>query len=614
MAGLLIPRRSSPFPALVCLALFTLALVASASVSTAQAVEAEALFKRGLARYQQGKYVSARLDFNDIVIRHPSSDRVPAALMMLSKTYFSLENYDSAESTARTLRRSHPSSPYTEWTDYMIAACRFRTGDIEEAVSLLAGLIKSSGSETLRNRALSALKYTILPSADRSLVYSILDRFDVDRTMVESVERPSGPSPAVDTASGIAGRPGWIPGDVLRIGLLAPLSGMNVREGEQLREGVASALDRYREIGGMPVELLVEDTASNPVTAALKARTLISEGVIAIIGPVYGESTMTAALVADRYGIPFLAPTAPDIGISDLGTTIFQLNLSPVTQAEALAEFTGERLGFDHAAVIASNDFWGEALADTFTGEFESRGGVVIQPEFFEPNVNRYNFNDILLRIRSAAPKEGAAVDSMLVFDFGNSFADTVIVRPDPKLSPQKLKTVDTIDCIVLSAFPEDAVRIARQVSEYNINTVLVGDSGWSTGEVIYSLGDLIEGAYLVSTENDIAQGIGSDLFVDDFGTKRKLLSTLIARRGYDACGLLIHCLGRGARSPGELIETLEGVRDFRGLSSTLTIDPKRHLNTAVEIVQVQNGRFVPVSRISRLERPEETVRSGAPE
>ena len=127
---IMVKKRTPPFYGVVFLGILVF-LTVCGTRCIAQGIEPEALFKRGLARYQQGKYVSARLDFSEIVVHHQTSLRISAAYVMLSKTFFALGDYDSAESTALSLKNSYPDSRYAEWAQYMIAACGFRRGDTD---------------------------------------------------------------------------------------------------------------------------------------------------------------------------------------------------------------------------------------------------------------------------------------------------------------------------------------------------------------------------------------------------------------------------------------------------------------------------------------------------
>ena len=78
---------------------------------------------------------------------------------------------------------------------------------------------------------------------------------------------------------------------------------------------------------------------------------------------------------------------------------------------------------------------------------------------------------------------------------------------------------------------------------------------------------------------------------------RRNQLTNNISRKGYDTCAVLLHCLVQGASNPNVIVETLESVRDFRGLSSLFNIDPESHMNTAIEFVQVVNGEYIKVDR-----------------
>jgi hypothetical protein len=73
----------------------------------------------------------------------------------------------------------------------------------------------------------------------------------------------------------------------------------------------------------------------------------------------------------------------------------------------------------------------------------------------------------------------------------------------------------------------------------------------------------------------------------------------MTARKGYDAAAVLVHCLLQGARTPSAITGALTLVRDFRGLTTRITIDPGTRVNTAVDIVRISNGIAVPVPNVS---------------
>src|SRR3981189_1112411 len=65
----------------------------------------------------------------------------------------------------------------------------------------------------------------------------------------------------------------------IKVGLLAPLTGVVASGGKEMVEGVQFYLEQVKnELGGRKVELVIEDDASNPDTALQKARRLVGTG------------------------------------------------------------------------------------------------------------------------------------------------------------------------------------------------------------------------------------------------------------------------------------------------------------------------------------------------
>ncbi|MBA7589686.1 hypothetical protein ES708_31775 [subsurface metagenome] len=108
----------------------------------------------------------------------------------------------------------------------------------------------------------------------------------------------------------------------------------------------------------------------------------------------------------------------------------------------------------------------------------------------------------------------------------------------------------------------------------------------------------LLRLSYIVSSENSLSQSYGSSYFSDNFTARNDELLSIFSKKGYDACAVLIHCIAQGARDPRSLVDRLESVRDFNGLSSRLTINPERHMNTAVDFIHYREDDYTPVERI----------------
>ena len=102
-------------------------------------------------------------------------------------------------------------------------------------------------------------------------------------------------------------------GDI-KIGLMCPLTGKWASEGQDMKNIVSLLVDETNAKGGIngsKVELVVEDDAGDPRTAALAAQKLASAGVVAVIGT-YGSAVTEATQSGDRADRYRLHQRAPD--------------------------------------------------------------------------------------------------------------------------------------------------------------------------------------------------------------------------------------------------------------------------------------------------------------
>ncbi len=602
------------------LLILLIAVLVADSTTFAQTDGAGPLFKRGLMLFRQNKFVSARLDFKDIIDNYNSSEYVVPSHMMLAKIYFNLGDYKLAESTAAEHRVLYTTSPYFDWTFYLTAACSFKMGNISRAAEILADLAAKTNNAQLRSRALSTLKYIIMPAAGSETVVSVLSKNGIDPARLEPVKRfePHGSTadgdssaPPITAQSSLQSPRQTTPqisathqqtqpqrtlrnvfqrGEVPKIGLLAPLTGINADMGKSLLSGVQATFANKPLVNNRPIELVVEDTKSNPVTAVLKTRKLARDGVIAIIGPIMSESTIPAAVESQSLGIPFIAPTTTTANLTGIGNYIFQLNFNPVVQAEALANLAYDSLNFTHFAVIADNDPWGITFFETVIEEMEKRGAVNVGSDIIVEELSDSS-DRLFTKIRESAPHSTASTDSMVIFNIESAFPDTVFISQEVLLSEERRPMpIETIDCIFVSAPSEEAIRIASLIMEYNIRTVILGDSGWWSNRRAFRGNErYIEGAIIVASERELLGG--EDSSYNPSVSESTDPNNIPYTKGADACRLLIHSLQNGADDPGSLVSMLETIKGFEGISTDISIDPERHTNNAVGFVHVLNGR-----------------------
>ena len=178
---------------------------------------------------------------------------------------------------------------------------------------------------------------------------------------------------------------------VSRVGTLMAYTGALAEFGPAINNGAQLAADQVNAaatavFGGPLIEIVTEDSATNPSQGVDRARKLVNtDGVVAIVGALSSGVSVT---VAESVTIPGqvlqISPASTSPLITTLPDTedfIYRTVSSDALQGVVLAQLArGELvdgLSYDRAAVIYVNNPYGQGLAEAFTRAFEARGGTV---------------------------------------------------------------------------------------------------------------------------------------------------------------------------------------------------------------------------------------------
>ncbi|MGW7333763.1 ABC transporter substrate-binding protein, partial [Streptomyces sp. NPDC054840] len=178
-------------------------------------------------------------------------------------------------------------------------------------------------------------------------------------------------------------RPGRSDGSSVRIGVLVPLSRPGwVEAGHHLLAGVELAVHEVNGAGGIagrPLELLVRDTAADPLRAAAAVDELARLGVAAVAGEYHSVVARAAAARADALGLPFLCSSAVLDALTEQPTQ-WVARLSPA-QSHGWQIYADFLLGAGHdriAVATQSSVYW--ASGTRILQEYLApRGGSVVE-------------------------------------------------------------------------------------------------------------------------------------------------------------------------------------------------------------------------------------------
>lgn len=197
-----------------------------------------------------------------------------------------------------------------------------------------------------------------------------------------------------------------VDGDTIKIGVFEPTTGENGGGGMQevLGARFANTVAPTVTIDGKEykIELVEVDNQSDKTAAVTAAQSLISKGVVAVIGS-YGSGVAIAAsqTFADA-GVPAVGASCTNPQVT-LGNDIyFRVCFLDPFQGTVMATYATEQ-GYKNAAVISQNgDDYSTGLAGYFKKAFEEKGGTIVADETYQTNES--DFNAILTTVKAAKP------------------------------------------------------------------------------------------------------------------------------------------------------------------------------------------------------------------
>jgi branched-chain amino acid transport system substrate-binding protein len=189
----------------------------------------------------------------------------------------------------------------------------------------------------------------------------------------------------------------------IKIGLMAPLTGVMASGGKELVEGFELWWElNGKEIAGRKIEIIAEDDASNPDTALQKARRLVEQAnVHFLIGNILANTGIAVANYVKGNGVPYFIPV---IAADDLT----QRNRIP--NVLRIAGYTGSQMtrpladwclktGYKKVATISQDYAYGHEMCGGFCQTFSEGGGTIVQ-QFWHP-LNTADFSPYLGQLQS---------------------------------------------------------------------------------------------------------------------------------------------------------------------------------------------------------------------
>lgn len=159
--------------------------------------------------------------------------------------------------------------------------------------------------------------------------------------------------------------------DIIKIGVIFPLTGGAAHIGELAKRGVILAAEDINAAGGIKgkkIKLIIEDVGMVPLRAMDAYRKLKDmENVRFFISMMSNNSIVLAKEIDKEKGNALLMTSHVNIeDFTKISPYVFRVNTTTQSEVLALYDYLIKRLGFKNPAIYTSNDDYGKEVAERF--------------------------------------------------------------------------------------------------------------------------------------------------------------------------------------------------------------------------------------------------------
>ncbi len=373
----------------------------------------------------------------------------------------------------------------------------------------------------------------------------------------------AGAAPA-ECASDAFGCAKIAPGQTIKIGMGAPMTGGDASFGIDISQGGRIAVTDAGELEGFKFELIAEDDSGTAEGGAAVANKLVADPtVVAIAGHIFSGATAAAIPIYEKVGLPMLSPSATNPPLAEMGSKVFnRIAFTDAIQGKFAGTYLYEKLGIRKLAVMHDGSDYGKGLAEIVRDTFTSLGGEVV------------SFSAI-------TSKES---------DYTAPLAAVAATQPE---------------ALYFGGYTQDGAILANNMKQTGLeNAIFFGCDGTYGQDFLDRTGANGNGAYAVSlTPADTDSKVKFDAAYEAaFGVKPGTLSPY-TWNGYDVVAALIAQVkavaikgsdGNLYIPRGALVNAVRNLKDYQGLTGVFTCDAKGECNASGPLlVTIQDGKWV---------------------
>jgi len=345
--------------------------------------------------------------------------------------------------------------------------------------------------------------------------------------------------------------------DVIKIGVQAPITGKYANEGQSIDDGVKLVIKQLNAKGGLlgkQVEVVSCDDEGKAQKAAICARKLVNEGVLAVIGSYTSGATEAAQTTYFRNKTLQTSDGTSDSLTKHKYWTFFRNSFQNSAQATFSAKYFVKEKGYKKIVVISDYSSYAVGLADSVAKSIKAEGGNVIYQGKVKSGTQ--NFTAVLTKIKSMKP-----------------------------------------DAIYFSGYYTDGGLIRAQQQQLGIKADFIGGDANDNPDFAKLAGKSAAGTILVNfPTQDFLPYDTAKTFIKDYNAEYgKDPSSIWALMNVDGLSAIIHAVEQTKSLDTKTISNyLHTLKDFPGITGPITFrEDGERINTKFNVYEIQaNGKY----------------------
>jgi branched-chain amino acid transport system substrate-binding protein len=340
--------------------------------------------------------------------------------------------------------------------------------------------------------------------------------------------------------------------DTVKIGVQAPITGKYANEGQSIDNGVRLVVEQINAKGGVlgkTIEVVSCDDEGTAQKAAICARKLVNEGVMAVIGSYTSGATEAAQTTYFRNKVLQTSDGTSDSLTTHKYWTFFRNSFQNSAQADFTAKYLVKEKQYKRIVVLSDYSSYATGLADSAVASITKEGGNVIYQGKIKSGTQ--NFAAVLTKIKSMNP-----------------------------------------DAIYFSGYYTDGGLLRAQQIQLGITADFIGGDSNDNPDFMKLAGESAKGTLLVNFPTpDFLPYDTAKQFLKDYKAKYGMpVSSVWAIMNVDGLRAIIHAAEQTKSFDTKTIsDYLHTLKDFPGITGPISFrEDGERINTKFNVYEVQ--------------------------